>query len=110
MNEPIAFGTFQFADLDAFEAGLPTQFTQRIGDPTVEYRQYQFGWYVQDDFRVRKNLTISYGVRHELQNHVPGKFNIAPRFGFVWSPKKRWIDHVPWRRWHFLRLVHRANL
>ena len=83
-----AFGTFQFADLDAFEAGLPTQFTQRIGDPTVKYRQYQFGWYVQDDYRLRKNLTISYGVRHELQNHVPGKFNVAPRLGFVWSPKK----------------------
>ncbi len=82
------FGTFQFADLAAFEAGLPTQYTQRIGDPTVKYRQYQFGWYVQDDFRVRKNLTLSYGARHEFQNHVPGKFNIAPRLGFVWSPKK----------------------
>ena len=82
------FGTFQFADLEAFEAGLPMQFTQRIGDPLVKYRQYQFGWYVQDDFRVRKNLTVSYGVRHELQNHVSGKFNIAPRFGFVWSPLK----------------------
>ena len=82
------FGTFQFSDLAAYEAGLPTQYTQRIGDPTVKYRQYQFGWYVQDDFRVRKNLTLSYGVRHEFQNHVPGKFNIAPRLGFVWSPKK----------------------
>ena len=83
-----AFGTFQFADLDAYESGLPTQYTQRIGDPTVKYRQYQFGWYVQDDFRVRKNLTLSYGVRHEFQNHVSGEFNIAPRLGFVWSPKK----------------------
>ena len=82
------FGTFQFADLEAYEAGLPTQYTQRIGDPTVKYRQYQFGWYVQDDYRLQKNLTISYGVRHELQNHVPGKFNLAPRLGFVWSPKK----------------------
>ena len=83
-----ALGTFQFPDLAAFEAGLPTQFTQRIGDPTVKYRQYQFGWYVQDDYRVRKNLTLSYGVRHEVQNHVDGKFNLAPRLGFVWSPKK----------------------
>ena len=82
------FGTFQFTDLEAFEAGLPTQYTQRIGDPTVKYRQYQFGWYVQDDFRVQKNLTLSFGVRHELQNHVDGKFNFAPRFGFVWSPLK----------------------
>jgi Carboxypeptidase regulatory-like domain/TonB dependent receptor len=82
------FGTFQFADLDAFEAGLPTQYTQRIGDPTVKYRQYQFGVYAQDDFRVRKNLTLSYGARYEAQTHVPGKFNIAPRLGLVWSPKK----------------------
>jgi hypothetical protein len=83
-----AFGTFQFPDLAAFEAGLPTLYTQRIGDPTVKYRQYQFGWYVQDDYRLRKNLTISYGVRREVQNHLDGQFNLAPRFGFVWSPKK----------------------
>jgi len=82
------FGTFQFADLAAYEAGLPTQYTQRIGDPDVTYRQYQFGWYAQDDFRVRKNLTFSYGVRSEFQTHVNGKFNLAPRLGFVWSPKK----------------------
>ena len=85
-NNP--FGTFEFANLDAFEAGLPTQFKQRIGDPTVKYRQYQFGWYVQDDYRLRKNLTVSFGVRHEFQNHVDGKLNLAPRFGFVWSPLK----------------------
>jgi hypothetical protein len=83
-----AFGTFQFPDLAAFEAGTPTQFTQRLGDPTVKYRQYQFGWYVQDDWRVRKNLTLSYGLREELQTHVGGKFNLAPRLAFVWSPKK----------------------
>src|SRR6476659_6447676 len=80
-----AFGTFQFADLAAFEAGLPTQFTQRLGDPSLKYRQYQLGWYVQDDWRIRKNFTLSYGVRQELQNHVGGKFNLAPRLGFVSS-------------------------
>src|SRR6185295_3089254 len=62
---------------------------QRIGNPLVEYLQYQYGWYFQDDWKVRKNLTLSYGARHEFQNHVPGKFNIAPRFGFVWSPSKK---------------------
>lgn len=83
-----AFGTFQFSDLAAFEAAKPTQFTQRLGDPTVSYSQYQFGWYLQDDFRVRKDLTISFGVRQELQNHLPDRLNVAPRAGFVWSPKK----------------------
>jgi outer membrane receptor for ferrienterochelin and colicin len=81
-------GTFQFANLGTFEAGLPTQYTQRFGDPAVSFNHYQAGWYVQDDFRVRKNLTISYGMRQEIQSHVNDKLNIAPRFGFVWSPKK----------------------
>lgn len=81
-------GTFQFADLAAYEAGRPTQFTQRIGDPSVSYPQYQVGWYIQDDYRLKKNLTVSYGVRHEMQTHVNGKFNLAPRLAFVWSPKK----------------------
>jgi hypothetical protein len=84
-----AFGTFQFADLAAYLAGTPTQYTQRIGDPSVSYSQYQTGWYIQDDYRFRKNLTVSYGVRQELQTNGPGKFNLAPRLGFVWSPFKK---------------------
>ena len=84
-----AFGTFQFANLAAYQLGIPTQFTQRIGDPSVSYSQYQVGWYAQDDYRVRKNLTISFGVRQELQTNGPGKFNLAPRVGFVWSPLKK---------------------
>jgi hypothetical protein len=83
-----AAGTFQFADLAAFQAGRPTQYSQRIGDPTVSYSQYQFGWYVQDDYRLKKNLTVSYGFRHEVQTNVDSKLNLAPRLAFVWSPKK----------------------
>ncbi|HMJ26173.1 MAG TPA: carboxypeptidase regulatory-like domain-containing protein, partial [Pyrinomonadaceae bacterium] len=82
------FGTFQFANLAAFQAGLPTQYTQRLGDPTVSYSQTQFGAYIQDDYRLRKNLTVSYGLRAEVQNNLSDKLNLAPRVGFVWSPKK----------------------
>jgi len=84
-----ALGTFQFASLAAYQLGLPTQYTQRVGDPSVSYSQYQAGWYIQDDYRVKKNLTVSYGVRQELQTNGPGKFNLAPRLGFVWSPLKK---------------------
>jgi hypothetical protein len=84
-----AFGTFQFANLAAYQLGIPTQYTQRFGDPAVSYSQYQTGWYAQDDYRVKKNLTVSFGVRQELQTNGPGKFNIAPRLGFVWSPFKK---------------------
>jgi hypothetical protein len=81
-------GTFTFASLEAFEAGLPTTFTQRTGDPLVEFSAAQFGWYAQDDMRVGRSLSLSFGVRHELQTHTDDYWNFGPRFGATWSPFK----------------------
>jgi hypothetical protein len=44
--------------------------------------------YLQDDLRLRKNLTISPGVRYSLQRHVDDTSAVAPRFGVTWSPTK----------------------
>jgi hypothetical protein len=79
-------GTFTFSSLDAFEAGRPTTFTQRSGDPLVELSHVQFGWYAQDDIRVNRGLSVSLGVRHEVQTHLSDWLNIAPRAGATWSP------------------------
>lgn len=81
-------GTFTFASLEDFAAGRPSVYTRRSGDPSISYTNFQLGWYWQDDWRVRKDLTLSYGVRHELQTHLPDRSNFAPRFGFAWSPLK----------------------
>ncbi len=82
------FGTFTFASLEAFRAGTPTTFSQRIGDPSLSFSQYQFAWYWQDDWRVRKDLMLSYGVRHELQTNLDDRSNFAPRVGLAWTPLK----------------------
>ncbi|HET7217304.1 MAG TPA: carboxypeptidase regulatory-like domain-containing protein, partial [Vicinamibacterales bacterium] len=81
-------GTFTFASLDAYDAGTPTTFTQRSGDPLVKYGHAQFGWYVQDDVRVARSLSMSFGLRHEIQTHTDDYLNFAPRFGATWSPFK----------------------
>ena len=81
-------GTYTFASLAAFEAGLPRTFTQRIGDPNINYQNVQAAWYVQDDIRVSKNLTLSPGVRVELQTHLEDHNNIGPRVGITWAPFK----------------------
>ena len=81
-----AAGTYIFSSLDAYVAGTPTTFTRRDGDPMVEFSQYQLGWYAQDDIRLRKDLTLSVGVRQEHQSHLEDQLNISPRVGFVWSP------------------------
>src|SRR5580765_1885015 len=82
-----AAGTFTFASLDAFNAGLPTTFARNVGDPLVNVSAVQAGLYIQDDIRVRKDLTISGGVRQEYQSQVGG-FHFGPRGGFAWSPFK----------------------
>ncbi|MCA1615978.1 MAG: carboxypeptidase regulatory-like domain-containing protein, partial [Acidobacteria bacterium] len=81
-------GTFTFASLADFAAERPSVYTRRTGDPSISYTNFQLGWYWQDDWRVRKDLTLSYGVRHEMQTHLSDRSNFAPRFGFAWSPLK----------------------
>ena len=79
-------GTYTFESINAYNEGRPRSFTQRIGDPNIQYQNLQAGLYVQDDVRVRKNLTLSPGVRYEAQTHLTDANNFGPRFGFTWSP------------------------
>jgi hypothetical protein len=81
-------GTYTFESLAAYEAGLPRTYTRRLGDPTIDYWTVQAGLYLQDDIRVRKNLTLSPGVRFEAQAHLADYQNIGPRFGITWAPFK----------------------
>lgn len=83
-----ANGTFTFSTLDDFIAGRPRTFTRRIGDPEVAYSQFEAGWYIQDDYRLRKNLNISLGVRQEVQTQVDDKLNLAPRAAFTYALRK----------------------
>jgi hypothetical protein len=79
-------GTYTFNNLDAYLAGRPSNYSRRVGDPNIAYTNVQGGIYVQDDIRLRKNLTITPGVRYELQTHVQDAANVGPRFGTTWAP------------------------
>jgi len=81
-------GTYTFDNLDAYLAGRPSNYTKRIGDPRLSYHLFQGAFYVQDDIRPRKNLTLSAGIRYEAQTHVGDAHNVGPRFGFTWAPFK----------------------
>ena len=81
-------GTYVFESLEAFEAGRPRSYSRRLGDPNVRYSNVQGGFYIQDDIKVRKGLTITGGIRYEAQTHVPDALNVAPRIGFTWAPFK----------------------
>jgi hypothetical protein len=81
-------GTYTFDSMASYLANKPRTFTRRIGDPLIEYSNVQAGIYLQDDIRVRKNLSFSPGVRYEVQTHLRDWKAIGPRFGFTWAPFK----------------------
>jgi hypothetical protein len=43
------------------------------------------GLFIQDDWKVRKNVTLSYGLRFETQNNFSDKSDFAPRVGLAWG-------------------------
>jgi len=41
--------------------------------------------FVQDDWRLRSNVTLSAGLRYETQNNLGDHADFAPRLGFAWG-------------------------
>ena len=81
-------GTYIFSSREDFEAGRPRNYTRRIGDPLITYSHIEAAVYVQDDLRLRQNLTFSPGLRYEAQTHVHDLSGFAPRLGLTWAPGK----------------------
>src|SRR6185503_16174600 len=66
--------------------GGASQFTINTGNPVAGVTQKDYGLFIQDDWRVRPNLTFSAGLRYEYQTNAASKFNFAPRVAMAWSP------------------------
>jgi hypothetical protein len=81
-------GTYTFASLADYLAGRPASYTRRVGDPAVRYSQVQAAGYVQDDWRIRRSLLLSAGVRYGIETHVGDAWNLSPRVSAAWSPKR----------------------
>ncbi len=62
-----------------------SQYSQTIGTPAVVANYVDAGLYFQDEFKVRPNVTLSYGLRFETQNAIQDHGDWAPRLGLAWG-------------------------
>ena len=66
--------------------GGATAFRINAGNPFADVNQTDFGVFIQDDWRLRPNITLSYGLRYEIQTNANSKYDFAPRLAVAWSP------------------------
>jgi hypothetical protein len=72
------------AQIRAFGGGA-SQFSLSGGTPLTSVGQLDAGLFVNDDWRVRPNLTLSYGLRYEIQTNIGDAGDWSPRIGLAWG-------------------------
>ncbi len=75
-------GTPSVSELQACGA---SQFSITTGQSTSDVTVVDLGVYASDDWRIRPNLTFSYGLRFETQNDIHDHGDFAPRLSIAWG-------------------------
>jgi Carboxypeptidase regulatory-like domain len=65
--------------------GGASQYLVAMGTAHAAVNYYDLGPYFQDDWRIRPNMTLSYGLRFETQDDFSSHVNVAPRLGYAWG-------------------------
>jgi hypothetical protein len=85
-------GRYVFNGLSDFLQGNPASYEAElpIEDQPREFRQSLFGAYIQDDWKIKSNLTLNYGLRYEMttvlkdaQNRITNLADISNPSSFI---------------------------
>jgi hypothetical protein len=75
-NFTLDTGTFTFANVNAFLSGSnATLFNQTLGDRSSAIEQGALGFYVQDNYKLRPNITLELGLRYDWNMSPTERFN-----------------------------------
>jgi hypothetical protein len=69
----------------SYEKGLANQFSRTLVQNPVEASVFDIGLYLEDDWKVKPNLTLSAGIRYETQNQIDDHKDFAPRLSFAYG-------------------------
>ena len=78
-------GEFTFDNVLDFLASRPSRFVQRF-DTTSRVKNDVIGLFVQDEWKLRPNLTLSLGVRWDNETILDDTNNFGPRVAIAWDP------------------------
>jgi hypothetical protein len=79
-------GTFYFSTLADYAQGRPFSFVLQQGNGHIVFLEKAIGLFAQDEYHLRKNLMLSFGLRYDWQNYFHDNNNFAPRFSFAYAP------------------------
>ena len=86
-------GVYNFTSVNNFLNGVYGTYQQAFGAPEQFQSNPNFGVFIQDEWRARRDLTINAGLRYDVQYLrdpiETDTDNIAPRLGVVYAPGDR---------------------
>ncbi|HYR91524.1 MAG TPA: carboxypeptidase regulatory-like domain-containing protein [Terriglobia bacterium] len=84
------YGSYSFTSLANFQTGAYNTFAQAFGKVDWFQTNPNLGWFIQDEWRVRPDLTLNAGIRHDVSRLSAGiqtrGRNFSPRIGLAYAP------------------------
>ena len=81
-------GNYIYSSLANYAANKPSEYDVTVGNANTSVSVFDGALFFQDDYKLRPNLTLSYGLRYEAQNQIGDYNDWAPRIGLAWAPKR----------------------
>jgi hypothetical protein len=82
-----ASGTWDFDSAGDFLANTPSRFRQNFLTTSTQLNTY-LGVFAQDEWRIKPNFMLSYGLRYENESIIHDVNNFGPRVAMAYDPFK----------------------